>query len=127
MQLKTQRLYLIPLNYHQLLNYLKLDFSLEKELMLEFKSRKIVASLAIAFQNRILPNVANKNQNYLFSTLWAIVDIDKNTMVGELNFKGEPNIYGEIEIGYGIYDDFLNNGYMTEAIKKVAAWAFKHF
>jgi len=36
---------------------------------------------------------------------------------------GEPNAAGEIEIGYGTYDEFRNKGFMTEAVSGIIKWA----
>jgi RimJ/RimL family protein N-acetyltransferase len=44
-------------------------------------------------------------------------------MIGDLCFMGEPNIDGEIEIGYGTYAEFRKNGYMTEAVGGMLQWA----
>jgi RimJ/RimL family protein N-acetyltransferase len=37
-------------------------------------------------------------------------------MVGDICMVGEPNSEGEIEIGYGTYDEFQNKGFMTEIV-----------
>jgi ribosomal-protein-alanine N-acetyltransferase len=44
-------------------------------------------------------------------------------MVGDLCIVGEPNPEGEIEIGYGTYEEFQNNGFMTEAVGAIIDWA----
>lgn len=44
-------------------------------------------------------------------------------MVGDLCIVGEPNAAGEIEIGYGTYDEFQGKGYMTEVVGGIIAWA----
>ena len=44
-------------------------------------------------------------------------------MVGDLCFKGKPNAAGEIEIGYGTYDEDQGKGYMTEAVGAMIQWA----
>jgi len=36
-------------------------------------------------------------------------------MVGHLCIVREPNAKGEVEVGYGTYDEFQNKGFMTEA------------
>ena len=46
-------------------------------------------------------------------------------MVGDLCFVGEPNENGEIEIGYGTYEEFQNRGFMTEAVDGMIQWAKK--
>lgn len=45
-------------------------------------------------------------------------------MVADFCFKGTPNRAGEIEIGYGTYEEFQGNGFMTEALGAMIAWAF---
>ena len=43
-------------------------------------------------------------------------------MVGDLCIVGEPNLDGEIEIGYGTYDEFQNRGFMTEIVSGIIVW-----
>lgn len=124
MELHTQRLKISPLTFNQLIKYLRSDNSLETELGLEVIPRIVPPVLVDAFTKTILPAVANEKNNYLFSTLWTVVLKEKNTMVGDLCFKGKPNEKGEIEIGYGTYESFQGKGYMTEAIGAIVKWAF---
>ena len=44
-------------------------------------------------------------------------------MVGDLCIIGEPNADGEIEIGYGTYDEFQGKGFMTEIVSGIIEWA----
>ncbi len=124
MQIDTPRLTIMPLTYKQLQLYVRADGLLEAELGLEPKPRFIPSELAEAFEQDILPLVACSD-NYLFSTLWTIVLKEENVMVADFCFKGIPNDVGEIEIGYGTYDQFQGKGYMTEAINAITHWAFK--
>lgn len=121
--IETKRLILKPLTYGQLEKYMKVDNSLEKELNLNETSRIISHELKEALENTILPAVADKTKNYLYSTLWTVISIEKNKMVGDLCFIGEPNTNGEIEIGYGTYDEFRGQGFMTEALGGLIKWA----
>ena len=43
-------------------------------------------------------------------------------MVGDLCIYGEMNAAGEIEIGYGTYDEFQKKGFMTEIVKGIIDW-----
>ncbi|MFT4734163.1 MAG: ribosomal-protein-alanine N-acetyltransferase [Algoriphagus sp.] len=106
-----------------MIKYLKCDNSLEIELNLNKTSRTISSELKEAFEQTILPNVADKNNSYLYSTLWTLISKIDNKMVGDLYIVGEPNALGEIEIGYGIYDKFQNKGFMTEALGGLIDWA----
>lgn len=121
--IETKRLILKPLTYEQLVKYAKCDNSLEAELNLNKSSRIISAELKEALENTILPNVADKSKNYLYSTLWTAISKENNEMVGDLCIVGEPNTEGEIEIGYGTYDEFQGKGFMTEIVGGIIAWA----
>ncbi len=123
--IETERLYLKPLNYGQLIKYIKCDNSLETELNVDQSTRKISPELKEAFALTILPNVADKSKNYLYSTLWTAISKSDNKMVGDICITGEPNADGEIEIGYGTYDEFQGRGYMTEAVGGLITWAKK--
>lgn len=122
MKIITSRLEIIPLSYNQLQLYIQANGLLEVDLGLKPLAREVPFELAEAFTTTILPAVKNAN-NLLFSTLWTIVLKDQNVMVGDLCFKGEPNSLGEVEIGYGTYEQFQGNGYMSEAIAAITNWA----
>jgi RimJ/RimL family protein N-acetyltransferase len=121
--IETERIILKPLSYSQLLKYIKDDNSLEVELNLNATSRKISSELKEALEQTILPNVADTTKDYLFHTLWTIISKDANKMVGDICIVGEPNAEGEIEIGYGTYDEFRRKGFMTEAVSAIIKWA----
>jgi [ribosomal protein S5]-alanine N-acetyltransferase len=121
--IETERLIIRPLTYEQLIKYTKCDNSLEKELNLNESSRTISLELKEAFEQTILPNVADKSKNYLYSTLWTAISKTENKMVGDLCIIGEPNVDGEIEIGYGTYEEFRNKGFMVEIVRGIIEWA----
>ena len=123
--IETERLILKPLTYDQLVKYNKCDNSLDKELNLNETSRTISPELKEAFEQTILPSVADKSKNYLYSTLWAGISKAENKMIGDLCIIGEPNADGEIEIGYGTYDEFQGKGFMTEIVGGIIEWAKK--
>ena len=81
-------------------------------------------ALKEALVQTILPNVADTSKDYLFSTLWTVISKGDNQMVADLCIVGEPNAEGEIEIGYGTYDEFQNKGFMTEAVAGIIEWAY---
>ena len=120
--IETERLILKPLTYEQLLKQTKCDNSLEVELNLNETSRTISPELKDAFEQTILPNVADKSKNYLYSTLWTGISKAENKMIGDLCIVGEPNAEGEIEIGYGTYNEFQGKGFMTEIVGGIIEW-----
>jgi RimJ/RimL family protein N-acetyltransferase len=121
--IETARLILKPLTYDQLVKYIACDHTLERELKLNDSSRTISPELKEAFEETILPNVADTTKNYLYSTLWTAISKAENRMIGDLCIVGEPNAEGEIEIGYGTYDEFQGKGYMTEIVVGIIQWA----
>lgn len=120
---ETKRLILLPLTYEQLLMYARCDNSLERELNLNDSSRIVEADLKEALEQTILPNVADKSKDYLYCTLWTAISKAENKMVGDLCLYGEPNEKGEIEIGYGVYEEYRNRGFMTEMVQGMIEWA----
>lgn len=125
LMIETERLRIQPLTYDQLIKYIRLDNSLEDELKLNPTSRSISPDLKEALEQTILPHVADTGKNYLYSTLWTVISKAENKMVGDLCFVGEPNADGEIEIGYGTYEEFQGRGFMTEALAGMIGWAKK--
>jgi [ribosomal protein S5]-alanine N-acetyltransferase len=121
--LETDRLIIIPLTYEQLVKYVRCDNSLEAELNLSASARSISPELKEALEQTILPNVADSTKNYLYSTLWTGISKSKNKMIGDLCLVGEPNTAGEIEIGYGTYEEFQGMGFMTELVGAIIGWA----
>lgn len=121
--ISSQNLILKPLSYSQLIKYIANDNSLEAELKLNPTRKIITPELKEALAETILPNVADTGKNHLFSTLWTIILKAESRMVGDICFVGEPAEDGEIEIGYGTYDDFRGKGYMTEAVACIIEWA----
>ncbi|RDC57226.1 N-acetyltransferase [Pedobacter chinensis] len=121
--IETDRLILKPLTHDQLLKYIKDDHSLESELGLFPTKKNISKSLHDALEQTILPNVSDQDKDYRYHTLWTIISKPDHKMVGDICFVGEPDPEGEIEIGYGTYEEFRGKGFMTEAIGRIIEWA----
>ena len=121
--IETERLLIKPLTYSQLVKYTFCDNSLEKELNLNETTRTISAELKEALEQTILPSVADETKNYLYSTLWTAISKTENRMVADLCIIGEPNVNGEIEIGYGTYEGFQGKGFMTELVAGIIKWS----
>ncbi len=121
--IETERLRIMPLDYTTLKKYLYQLELLEKDLGLNASNRQIKEEIFEVITNNVLPHVQKQKLHYIYHTLWIIVDKIQNVLVGDLLFKGYPNIYGQVEIGYGIYDSASNRGYMTEAVGGMIEWA----
>lgn len=72
-----------------------------------------------------IDNIMKDEKNYLFYTYWVIVRKEDDMLLGDIGFKGIPGGNGEIEVGYGIDDEYRGKGYMTEALKAMIGWAFE--
>jgi len=66
---------------------------------------------------------ATHPEDHLWYTNWQISLNAYNQAIGSACFKGAPNGNGEVELGYGIDAAHRNNGYMTEAVAALSAWA----
>lgn len=119
----SQRLIVRALTYGQVIKYLQNDGSLEKELTLNIAPRSVDPELREAVESVLLPNIAELCTDVLYSTIWTVIDTEKNVMVADLCFYGEPNKKGEVEIGYGTYPQYQAKGYMTEAVGIMVRWA----
>jgi ribosomal-protein-alanine N-acetyltransferase len=108
-----------------MLKFIKNDQSLETELKLNDSSMVLSELLKEALQQSIMPSLKNENNNYLFSTLWTVINKNENRSVANVCFQGEPNEQGENEIGYGTYNQHQGKGYMTEAVQGMLNWAAK--
>ncbi|TDM14004.1 GNAT family N-acetyltransferase [Macrococcus bovicus] len=45
-----------------------------------------------------------------------IVQLKNGTYIGDIGFKGKPNQYQEIEVGYGFEEAYRGQGYATESV-----------
>jgi RimJ/RimL family protein N-acetyltransferase len=120
----TDRLIILPLTYNQLRDYLMAENILEEQLGLNNTGRTISEEVKDMVENFTLPRIKRlKTDAYLFYTFWIVIDRERNVIVAELGFKGEPNYRGEIEIGYGTMPAERGKGYMSEALSGMIEWA----
>ncbi len=47
-------------------------------------------------------------------------------LIGICGFKGRPDEAGSVEIGYSVLASFQEQGFATEAVARLVAWAFSH-
>lgn len=57
--------------------------------------------------------------------MWLIGLRAEGLIIGSAGFKGKPDRYGMVEIGYGISPHFRRQGYTFEAVCALLAWAFR--
>lgn len=124
--LETSRLKLIPLTYQQVEKFRHLDSRLEDELGLTRNERELTVQYRDALAKYTLPWMKADPDNYLFATVWIIVEKSTNTVAGDIGFKRKADENGYIEIGYSTQPKYRIQGYMTEAIGALIKWAFTH-
>ncbi len=120
------RIRLQPLTEEQILLYVKSDFSFEDSLNLDHVPRAVDENVQKKLTEIIIPKMESDVANVLFYTLWVAIDTEINTAVAGIVFKGPPNENGEVELGAGTFEGFMNRGYMTETTKLLCEHALKH-
>lgn len=125
MTFETDRLLLIPLNSQQLHDW-ALDLKkLENELNVTYEAEPMEGIFLQIVKGQY--EIINKNEeNFMWHSFWLIVNKKDRIVIGSADFKDAPNQKGQVEIGYGLGDNFTGNGYMTEAILKMIDWAFSN-
>jgi ribosomal-protein-alanine N-acetyltransferase len=122
--IETDRLYLIPLTANQLKLWIEDIPSLEKELNCTYCAEPMNGIFLDIVKGQYKITVEDE-ANYLYHSFWFLIHKVDRIVVGSADFKGLPNMDGEVEIGYGLGKEFEHNGYMTEAVKAMCQWAIK--
>ncbi|MBO4866768.1 MAG: GNAT family N-acetyltransferase [Ruminococcus sp.] len=103
-------------------NRLKI-YAASQEKMEAFIEAQNVEILKAAYTEMLNGCLAHPHQ-WEWYAIWMI-ELKDGTHIGELCFKG-LSADGIAEIGYGISEEYQNNGYATEAVRAVLDWAFAH-
>lgn len=72
---------------------------------------------------RWINNNAYENRFIINFYIWLNTT---NQCIGRVYLHSKPELNGEVEIGYGISEEFRNNGYATEAAAAVVKHAFEN-
>jgi len=76
-------------------------------------------------QRSLLASLENAELDSAGWNLWFCIRREPRELVGNAGFKGSPE-NGFVEIGYSMLEAHQRNGYCTEAVKALIAWAFGH-
>jgi [ribosomal protein S5]-alanine N-acetyltransferase len=55
----------------------------------------------------------------------VIVERSSRSVIGSINLKGPPNADGDVEIGWGLAEQWRHGGYALEAAGAVVTWALR--
>ena len=124
-ELQTERLNLIPLSPAQLLLCLERPAQLEQQLEMPISRAIITERVQRAIRMKLAKMVHVEEARWPWYTYWLLVIRAGPFGAGLAGFKGCPNEDGEVEIGYGIDPAYQRQGYMTEAVQRLIAWAFE--
>ena len=123
LDLHTARLRLIPLDTESLRLSLESPEQMEANLGLQITGHAPEGEVREAVQH-MLEKVQRDEPDWLWYTNWQIVLRTENCIIGGFCFKGPANPDGEVEIGYGIEPRYQRQGYVAEALREIARWAF---
>lgn len=123
-EIQTERLRLITLTAVQLEQYLTHPDRLENELGFPISRSNITDRVRGAIQMKLAKMADADEGAHPWYTYWLVVVAEGPYGAGMAGFKGYPDGAGEAEIGYGIDPNYQNQGYTTEAVQAMIAWAF---
>lgn len=124
MLIHTERLELVPLSACQLALWLHDIKRLEGELHCEYRGEPIAGGFCDILRKQ-LGITEQDADNYMWHSFWLLIRREDRLAIGSADFKDVPDERGETEIGYGLSPEFEHNGYMTEAVRAMCAWALK--
>lgn len=124
MALETERLELIPLTSTQLKLWASDIPAMESNLNCVYRAEPMEGHLLESVKGQI--EITEKDAaNYAWHSFWFLLRKSDRTVVGSADFKDMPNGRGEVEIGYGLGQEFEHHGYMSEAVKAMCGWALE--
>lgn len=124
-QLETPRLTLVAFTPAQLESYVSNLPGLSNELGILLLGNPGQPAVARAISLKLDDMKTLGQTGWLWVTYWLIILRQERVGVGLAGFKGPPDAQGQVEMGYGIDTDYQNKGYMTEAVRCLAGWAFQ--
>lgn len=124
--LNSKRLILNPLSLEQLETALVSIRMLAASMGVPIVSRLLDGTVERAVTMKIEKMSSAPREEHPWFTYWVIVLKEERIGAGLVGFKGTPNANGEVEIGYGIDEQYQRCGYMTEAVNTLIEWAFTH-
>ncbi|NOU17704.1 MAG: GNAT family N-acetyltransferase [Bacteroidales bacterium] len=128
MKLESKRIEIIPLTLHEMQIFIKSRSDYEKHANLtvtgietpEFYRDEIKETIQLEPKSW-----TSKNKEYLFHTIWLMIQRESKTIVGQFVFNGRPNELGEVEIFFMVELPYRKQGIATEAMLEIMRWGCK--
>jgi RimJ/RimL family protein N-acetyltransferase len=121
-KLESERLFLKPLSFEELLS-IKIGMFENIETLIEFEAISDDVRLAISKKIEKMKNI-NKDIHEWY-TYWLIIDKNKQYGIGFIGFKGILYESAYSEVGYSISPNYRGRRLMTEALSLLINWASK--
>ena len=119
---ETRRLKLIP-------------FALELKRVAIADKRKLAELLGVRIPDswpgpdlaEAMPLSIIEMENLPSELVWdsLIIHKDDNSLIGDIGFFGPPDAIGRVEVGYSIIPEYRNQGYASEMMCHMIAWAWQ--
>lgn len=126
MQIELNDITLYPLSSEEYSLWLNDLPALEKKLNCSYDAEPVAFTFKKVVEEELVLGLADAPEAWIWYTFWFIIRESDRKVIGLLCFKGKPDPdSGKIEIGYGLGNKYLHQGYMTRAVKGVCKWAKK--
>lgn len=122
--IQTERLQLMALSMEQLRRLLERPEVLELDLGLLVSRSMLTVQTCGAIRKKLAKMEPVDPVRHPWFTYWLIVE-SAGGGIGLVGFKGDPQVDGEVEIGYVMALEARGRGYMTEAARALIEWAFQ--
>lgn len=126
MNISTERIDVVPLSLDELKTFIKSRAEFERMAQCNVSGLELPKAYCeeLAEMLEQNPNVwSNKTKEYLFYTLWTMIDREEENIVGQFTFNGKPNSNGQVEVFFSIDTPYRQKGYATEVMQGILAWA----
>jgi len=120
-QIETERLIAKTLTTDELKEFAISPGNIAVKMNISIPPGEPDAALSDAIVNFLLPGTDGSGPDYLFYTLWLIIEKQTREMTGSFCFHGKPE-NRTVEVGYGINPLFRNRGYITEMLTGIIGW-----
>lgn len=121
----TPRLALVCLTPPQLLALLEARERLEQAAGCKITRAALTPIVHRAIRMKLKKMETAPPADHAWFSYWLIVIHESRFGAGLIGFKGIPAGPSDVEIGYGIDPACQNRGYITEAVRALADWAFR--